>query len=657
MRRSCGAAHYVAGLAVLVVLAGVLWGADEPVVLVRGTFTAKEVPSEARSTGVYHDTVARCLERLGLPQRSLTDEDVEEGRLLGARVAIFPYNSRLSDREADQIEAFVRSGGRLIVFYSLNPRIAELLGLRRVRHQRAEYPGQFCRVEFDGRLSGAPNSILQDSWNIYVVEPIQPTTQAVGRWADKSGVDTGHIGLAVSPQGAYVSHVLTEGDVVNKAQLVAALLVHLVPELGPDLCERALGRVGAVGRFTDLGEMARALKEAEARAHLRRAEEHAAKARAAASRARFGTALKEIAMATQSANNAFYASQPSREDEFRAVWIHTAFGLDGGWERSMKILAENNFSAVITNMLWGGLAYYPSEFLPVDSSVAERGDQIVQCVEAGKKFGVQVHVWKVNYNLSRAPKEFIEQMRAEGRTQKTFDGEDVDWLCPSHPDNFKLEFDSIMEVIKGYDIDGFHFDYIRYPHDRACYCEGCRERFQKDVGAAIKEWPGDVRGGDLTEQFHDWRREQVTRLVRAVSEEAHKAKPDIAISAAVFNDWVKHRRQVGQDTVLWLREAYLDFVCPMDYTTDIEDLRTKVTQQVGFIEEVAVDGPRVPLYIGIGAFRLPDAADVIEQIQLTRELGADGFVLFQYNEELAEQKLPALLLGVTRAAPLRGWKK
>ncbi len=647
----------IRSLPVVVALAGVLWAGDEPVVLVRGTFTAQEQPSEARGVGRYHQTVLECVKRLGLAHRSITDGDVEKGALAGARVAILPYNSRLSDREVEQIEAFVESGGKLIVFYSLNERIGTLLGLGRVRHQRAEYPGQFCRIEFDGRLRGGPKSILQESWNIYVVEPTRVTTRVVGRWVDKAGKDTGHVGLALSPAGAYVSHVLTEGDVVHKTQLVASLLVHLAPDLGPDLCEKALGQVGAVGRFTGLEEMARALRETQAGTHLKRAQEHAARARAAAGGKQFGTALEEIAMATQEANTAFYASQPSKEGEFRAVWIHTAFGLgEGGWERSMKILAENNFSAVVPNMLWGGVAYYPSQVLPVDPSVAERGDQIAQCVEAGKKFGVQVHVWKVNHNLSRAPKEFVERMRAEGRTQKTFDGEDVDWLCPSHPDNFKLEFDSIMEVIKNYRIDGFHFDYIRYPHDRACYCEGCRERFQKDTGVTVEKWPDDVRGGDLTDQFQDWRREQVTRLVRAVSEEAHKIKPDIAISAAVFNDWVNHRRTVGQDTVLWLKESYLDFVCPMDYTTDIEDLRKKVTQQGGFIEEVAVESRRVPLYIGIGAFRLPDPADLIEQIQLARELGADGFVLFQYNEELAEQKLPALLLGVTEAPPLRGWK-
>lgn len=647
----------VGGPLLLLLLVSGLLGAAEPVALIRGTLTAREIPSEARSVRRYHDTVARCLDRLGLSYRRLTDPEVEKGRLAGARVLILPYNARLGDREAESIEAFVRDGGKLIVFYTLPNRLGDLLGLRRVRHLRAEYPGQFSRIALGRRLPGAPKEILQNSWNIYVVEPTRDSTRVLGRWVDRTGRDTGYAGLVVSPTGAYISHVLTQGDVVRKTQLLGALLVRLAPELGPRLCGEALARVGAVAGYSGLDHLAEGVSGPEARRHLSRARGHAARARSAIRKGDFGSALEEIAMATEEANAAFYASQPSKEEEFRAVWIHTAFGLEGGWERSMKVLAENHFSAVIPNMLWGGLAYYPSKVLPVAPEVAERGDQVAQAVAAGKKFGVQVHVWKVNFNLARAPKEFVERMRAAGRTQKTFDGEDVDWLCPSHPDNFKLEFDSIMEVIRNYDIDGFHFDYIRYPHQRACYCEGCRERFQTDTGLTVTNWPDDVRGGPLTEAFQDWRREQVTRLVRAVSEEAHRIKPGIAISAAVFPDWVKHRDTVGQDTVRWLREGYLDFVCPMDYTTDIDDLRARVTQQVGFIKEVAAEGRRVPLYIGLGAFRLPEAADLIQQIQLTRELGADGFVLFQYDEELAEQKLPALLMGVTKSPPLRGWKR
>jgi len=40
-------------------------------------------------------------------------------------------------------------------------------------------------------------------------------------------------------------------------------------------------------------------------------------------------------------------------------------------------------------------------------------------------------------------------------------GRPTDWLDPAHPANFRLELDSLLEVVRKYDVDGIHFDYIR----------------------------------------------------------------------------------------------------------------------------------------------------------------------------------------------------
>ena len=41
-----------------------------------------------------------------------------------------------------------------------------------------------------------------------------------------------------------------------------------------------------------------------------------------------------------------------------------------------------------------------------------------------------------------------------------------------------LERDAMLEVATNYDVDGIHFDYIRYPASDHCYCDGCRTRFE-----------------------------------------------------------------------------------------------------------------------------------------------------------------------------------
>jgi len=175
------------------------------------------------------------------------------------------------------------------------------------------------------------------------------------------------------------------------------------------------------------------------------------------------------------------------------------------------------------------------------------GDQIAQCVKAAHRNGLEVHVWKVNWNLSHAPEDFIQKMRKAGRTQVSPTGEPIDWLCPSHPDNFRLELDSLLEIVRKYEVDGLHLDYIRYPSSEGCYCDGCRERFSRDTGKAVKNWPSDVITGTRREEYLNWRCEQITRLVRAVHEQARKLRKGLKLSAAVFSNYPACREQVGQD--------------------------------------------------------------------------------------------------------------
>jgi uncharacterized lipoprotein YddW (UPF0748 family) len=257
-----------------------------------------------------------------------------------------------------------------------------------------------------------------------------------------------------------------------------------------------------------------------------------------------------------------------------------------------------------------------------------------------------MHVWKVNHNLLHAPPEFVAKLRADGRTQKDRQGADVNWLCPSHPENFALERDSMLEVVRNYGVDGIHFDYIRYPNKDGCFCAGCRERFEQAVGVKLEQWPEDVLTGKLAEPFGDWRREQITGLVRAVSKEAHLLKPGIKVSAAVFGNWESARKVVGQDAKAWIKAGYLDFVCPMDYESADADFSKWVSSQVAAVNH------KIPVYAGIGAFKLSGPEQLAGQIQLSRQLGADGFVIFNLTEKLATQFLPPLHLGVTSAAPL-----
>ncbi|MDH7569993.1 MAG: family 10 glycosylhydrolase, partial [Armatimonadota bacterium] len=528
------------------------------------------------------------------------------------------------------------------------PALAELLGLENQGFLREEYPGQFACMRFQkDALPGLPREAKQASWNIQRVRPAARGARTLATWVDKQGKDTGYPAVVLSDVGVYFSHVVLHDDPANKDRMLRALLGALYPPLWEEVARHAVETAGSVSGWRAFDQAEAGIRAAAAASGrtatvaglLRRARDAYQRAALHLREGRHAAVLEPAGEARSLLLNAYARAQSARGGEFRGVWVHSAYGVTGmTWDQAIRRLKESGFNAVVPNMLWGGVADYPSAVLPVRDRVAREGDQIAACLAACRKYGVELHVWKVNWNLSGAPNEFVERLRAEGRLQQNNRGEEVAWLCPSNPANFELEKASMLEVARNYDVDGIHFDYIRYPGQESCYCNPCRARFEASAGVKVGNWPADVlRGGPLFAEYQEFRRGNITRLVKAVSEEAHRIKPWLKVSAAVFSNWPGCRETVGQDWGQWVAQGYLDFVCPMDYTDSNASFRTQVQVQR---DEVA---GRIPLYPGIGASAPGLPLDqVIDQIRIARQEGADGFILFQYAGEPAATYVPTL---------------
>ena len=344
------------------------------------------------------------------------------------------------------------------------------------------------------------------------------------------------------------------------------------------------------------------------------------------------------------------AKQPSKKDEWRGFWCHSAFGLGGGksWDDTVRILKANGFNAVLPNMAWAGAAFYPSQVLPVSPKVSRLGDQLAACLAACRSYGVECHVWNVCWNLGHhAAKAKIAELAAAGRTQVRFDGTKRDgWLCPSHPDNLAMEIQSFVELA-GKGVDGIHFDYIRYPDDSFCFCPGCRARFEARHGLSLTNWPAQVRqDAVLKDKWREFRIANITALVKGVSERVRKEAPGVKISAAVFQNPTTNPSAIGQDWAAWCRAGYLDFVCPMDYNYD----SPVAFKGVVFSQKRALEGTKAAIRPGIGLSCWPDRSRDIRmaagEILVVREAGLDGFCIFNLDAR-AERLLPVLHSGPT----------
>lgn len=601
---------------------------------------------EIRAALSTAETIAGMISELGLGSDAVEDTAIARGALGDRLVAILAYNPGIDSEAVQGLVRFVEKGGKVLACYQLPPALGKALGFDRAEYIRPDKPGTFSQVRFEEGIPGMPSAVKQSSWNITTARPAGENAQVVGWWYDEEGKPTEQPALLMSDKGAFFTHIILSDDYAPKKQMLAALLGKLASPLWDEMAKNALASVVQVGHLSNLAEVDQFVKSAGDAAALERLDAAAKSmqtARQEYSAGKYPQSIESARKTHELLVEAYLRSIPSPAIEGRAWWNHSGTGAyPGDWDRTCKELAAGGFNMILPNMLWGGLAHYPSEILPQSSTYRELGDQIQQCVEAAKKHGLEVHVWKVNHNLSNAPKDFIAGLRKEGRTQVNVRGEPHDWICPSHPENQKLERESMLEVARKYDVDGLHFDYIRYPGREFCYCDGCRQRFQADAGVEVANWPQDCYSGSLKDKYHDWRCDQITKLVSSVYVEAKKIKPSIQISAAVFGSYPDCRISIGQDWVQWAKAGYVDFLCPMDYTDSDQRFINLVSNQLRLVEG------KVPLYPGIGATSsnstLP-ADRVAGQVHHARELGAAGFTIFNLSKGTLESIAPAFALG------------
>ncbi len=593
------------------------------------------------------------IEHLEVPQDELTWEYVQR-----YHVVLLPGNPNLPEETAELLTRNLQRGGRVLGFYQIPADLMRAMGFEPGRYLRSpDGDAALASFRMTDAFPSPVETVAQRSWNIITATPLEngKLKPVVGAWwYDAQDRKTEYPALLLSDHGAFFSHILTQDSDEEKDAFLLALLGRYCPEIWQQATDRARKS------FDDVGGPKSMTPEQRQARHTRLRDGLAEKGFdskwtintkiGAEDKSRYPKLWLTLQELRDKEILLYCESVRPKTPEFRAWWEHAGTGAyPGDWDRTMRELAETGFNAVIPNMLWGGLAHYESDILPRSGVFQKHGDQIAQCVAAGKKHGVEVHVWKVCYNLSTAPGDFVERMKAENRTQVKADGSSVNWLCPSHPNNVKLECDSLCEVVSKYDIDGVHFDYIRYPASDHCYCTGCRERFGKDTGTEISDWPRDVlEGGKAKPEFKQWRCDQITALVARVHNEAKRIKPGIKISAAVFCDYPGSRDWVLQDWPVWIDRGYLDFLCPMSYTDSLTRFESLTETQRNLVKD------RIPLYPGIGATatgqRLtPD--QVVAQIEIARKLGAGGFVIFNLNAATLQRIPPMTKLGATCPKP------
>ena len=634
-------------------------GQRRMIAIVRGTVSEKVEGSDGGLVPRMVEDMSQVLDAVGLTYVVLSDEAVEGGALKGRKVAILPLNFKVSDGEVRQIQQFVAAGGKVIGCFSTDGRLLPLMGVTGTQFRSGGATTPYNVVHFnDAAPATFPGSFHQRSSN--TMQPtLAPDGKVIATWRDTDGTDTGCPAVVLSPTGMYFSYILFAGDLPGASRFMLAAIAQLAGgQFYTQAADHAAASLWDFRRYRDQQGLLAACSAVPAAA------EAAAKAVALeqGARQKLGAgdaagALDAFAEARSAAEQAFIRTMPSRGGrELRAAWRSSPYVRGDDWDAFFTGMRQSHLNAFLPNVSSGGSADYQSDVLPLSSAARERGDQMEKMLSAAHRHGIEVYLWRTDFILGNPGKEAMDRLAAEGRVcldpqGKIVGGPDSGTLCPSNLQNQQLEIAAMVEMASKFHPDGIHFDYIRYPGSEACFCSGCRERFEQTIGHKVANWPQDVTSdGPLVPAWNDFRRAQINLVVRETSAQVRKVAPGVMLSAAVFSDWDTWARNgVAQDWPMWVKEGYLDFVCPMDYTQDVGELARSVAKQRTWV------GEKFPLEIGLGAWVSPSAWHLADLLDTARTNGADGIVFFEYQDRVVTDLIPPLLEGPLREDAKTPW--
>lgn len=167
--------------------------------------------------------------------------------------------------------------------------------------------------------------------------------------------------------------------------------------------------------------------------------------------------------------------------EHRGIWLHPdQFQTPQLAEMWIERIAAAHLNAVYP-LVWhrGGTAWFRSKLCPMADDVADGFDPLGNLVKAAHARGIAVHAWFVNgsYGHGRTDRGVFAQ-HPEWQLQ----GGGDPWYDLGQPAVRDFQRDVMIECLRNYDLDGLHFDYIRYGGTQICYCDHCQQEFAAKYG-------------------------------------------------------------------------------------------------------------------------------------------------------------------------------
>ncbi len=336
------------------------------------------------------------------------------------------------------------------------------------------------------------------------------------------------------------------------------------------------------------------------------------------------------------------AKPPKRE--LRAVWVTTLSGLD--WPRTKATSPQNirqqkeelcrmldqlqacNINTILFQTRIRGTVVYPSKIEPWDICLTGSYDKspgydpLAFAIDEAHRRGMELHAWVVTIPAFKveAAKQLGKRSLLHTHPELLRRHNGQYYLDPGLPGTADYLSTILAEFIDRYDIDGIHFDYIRYPENAKQFPD---QQTYKKYG----------KGQPLAQ----WRRNNITSIVRRLYHEAKARKPWLVMSSSPVGKYRDVRRYssrgwnaytaVNQDAQGWLQEGIQDALFPMMYFTGDHFFPFAVDWQEGSFGRFVAPG--LGIYFLSPSERNWPLSEVTRQLHYLRQEGLSGQAFFR----------------------------
>ena len=311
--------------------------------------------------------------------------------------------------------------------------------------------------------------------------------------------------------------------------------------------------------------------------------------------------------------------------EMRGVWIATLVNIDWPSKNStvrqqkneylnlLDSLQKVNINAVLFQVRPHGDAFYKSSFEPwseylmgkqgvAPSDKTGSYDPLQFVTEEAHKRGMEVHAWANPYRItaysdsSRLDSNHIYFKHPEWFVKHTADGRF--YFIPGVPESQEFVLDVVEEMIANYDVDALHFDdyFYQYPdkdgnniNDSLQYNQYVAQ-FDSITNVKFDTIATTINGVDSLQvvetkrefdNIHDWRRNNVNMMVKAVHNRVKETKPWVKFGISPFGVYKNKNEQnpdgsetqagvtnyyeLYADVLYWMEQGWVDYVTPQIY--------------------------------------------------------------------------------------------